>query len=69
MNVLLDVPVGQWRHLTAGELATINKMVSTSDKTAPQPKSLKAKKQDVKKEIRPVKKTTNNSQGKFRKKS
>lgn len=39
MNVALDVPVGQWRDLTAKELDAINNMVSTSEKTAPQPKA------------------------------
>lgn len=33
MNVLLDVPVGEWRDLSSEELSTINKMVSTSAKT------------------------------------
>lgn len=32
MNVQLDVPVGEWRDLTAEELQTINKMVSSSTK-------------------------------------
>lgn len=41
MNVLLDVPAGEWRDLTAEELATINKMVSTSVKTeTPKPVKL-----------------------------
>ena len=34
MNVLLDVPVGEWRDLTPAELKTINEMVSDSEKTA-----------------------------------
>ena len=34
MNVLLDVPVGEWRDLTSIELAEIHSMVSTSEKTA-----------------------------------
>lgn len=34
MNVRLgDLPVGKWRHLTADELCTINKLISTSVKT------------------------------------
>lgn len=37
MNVQLDVPVGEWRDLTREELETINKMVSTSEKTAATP--------------------------------
>ncbi len=33
MNVKLDVPVGKWRDLTAGELTQINQLVSASAKT------------------------------------
>lgn len=33
MNVSLDIPVGEWRYLTAEELATIQEMVSDSVKT------------------------------------
>ena len=33
MNVHLDMPVGQWRHLTAEEISEINRMVSQSAKT------------------------------------
>ena len=33
MNINLDVPVGKWRDLTAGELKEINRLVSTSSKT------------------------------------
>ena len=33
MNVHLDVPKGQWRHLTAEEISEINRMVSQSAKT------------------------------------
>jgi 23S rRNA pseudouridine2604 synthase len=33
MNIELDVPVGEWRYLTAKELNEINKMVSHSSKT------------------------------------
>ncbi|HSI69388.1 MAG TPA: 23S rRNA pseudouridine(2604) synthase RluF [Gillisia sp.] len=33
MNVQLDIPVGEWRDLTAEELQTINTMVSSSTKT------------------------------------
>lgn len=32
MNVLLDVPVGEWRDITEEELKAINEMVSTSSK-------------------------------------
>ncbi|UJH89710.1 23S rRNA pseudouridine(2604) synthase RluF [Antarcticibacterium sp. 1MA-6-2] len=39
MNVQLDVLRGEWRNLTEGELATINSLISTSEKTAPQPES------------------------------
>lgn len=34
MNVMLDVPEGKWRHLSAEELRVINQMVSSSAKTA-----------------------------------
>ena len=39
MNVLLDVPVGEWRDITDEELNTINEMVANSIKTykAPEP--------------------------------
>lgn len=33
MNVTLDLPVGQWRDLTAEELAEINRLVENSEKT------------------------------------
>jgi 23S rRNA pseudouridine2604 synthase len=33
MNINLDVPLGKWRHLTKGELAEINRLVSDSAKT------------------------------------
>jgi 23S rRNA pseudouridine2604 synthase len=33
MNISLDVPVGEWRDLTAKELAEINRLVETSAKT------------------------------------
>ncbi|MEA1785000.1 23S rRNA pseudouridine(2604) synthase RluF [Arenibacter sp. GZD96] len=33
MNVSLDIPVGQWRHLTPSEFAEINRLVSASSKT------------------------------------
>jgi 23S rRNA pseudouridine2604 synthase len=33
MNILLDIPVGQWRHLTDAELAELNKLVASSAKT------------------------------------
>lgn len=33
MNVHLDMPEGQWRHLTAEEISEINRMVSQSAKT------------------------------------
>lgn len=33
MNVLLDVPVGEWRDITEEELREINEMVSASSKT------------------------------------
>jgi len=33
MNIVLDVPVGEWRYLTDKELATINDMVADSAKT------------------------------------
>ncbi len=33
MNVLLDVPVGKWRNLTAQELREINRLVLNSSKT------------------------------------
>ncbi len=42
MNVHLDVPVGQWRELTAEELAEINRLVSDSLKTT---KNTQAKKE------------------------
>jgi 23S rRNA pseudouridine2604 synthase len=40
MNVLLDIPVGEWRDITENELNTINEMVTNSIKTykAPEPK-------------------------------
>tara|TARA_R100001369_G_scaffold21881_6_gene39831 strand:+ start:42575 stop:43426 length:852 start_codon:yes stop_codon:yes gene_type:complete len=40
MNVLLDIPVGEWRDITDEELGTINEMVTNSIKTykAPEPK-------------------------------
>ena len=33
MNILLDVGVGKWRHLTKKELAEINRLVANSKKT------------------------------------
>jgi 23S rRNA pseudouridine2604 synthase len=33
MNVVLDIPTGEWRDLTSKELQTINSMVSESGKT------------------------------------
>jgi 23S rRNA pseudouridine2604 synthase len=33
MNIVLDVPVGEWRYLSEKELATINDMVADSAKT------------------------------------
>ncbi len=33
MNILLDLPVGKWRHLTANELNEINRLVKDSKKT------------------------------------
>lgn len=33
MNVALDVPVGNWRHLTSAELKEIYRLVSSSEKT------------------------------------
>lgn len=33
MNVLLDIPVGEWRDLTDAELTEINRLVSASSKT------------------------------------
>ncbi|MCH2225665.1 MAG: 23S rRNA pseudouridine(2604) synthase RluF [Crocinitomicaceae bacterium] len=33
MNISLDIPVGEWRDLTASELEEINKLVSSSTKT------------------------------------
>ncbi|CAM4224896.1 23S rRNA pseudouridine(2604) synthase RluF [Gillisia limnaea] len=33
MNVVLDIPTGEWRDLTSKELQTINSMVSESEKT------------------------------------
>lgn len=33
MNIILDIPVGEWRDLTATELAEINDSVGDSDKT------------------------------------
>ncbi len=33
MNVVLDIPTGEWRDLTSQELKTINSMVSESEKT------------------------------------
>lgn len=33
MNINLDVPVGKWRDLTAGELTEIHRLVSSSSKT------------------------------------
>jgi 23S rRNA pseudouridine2604 synthase len=33
MNVTLDIPVGEWRNLTKGELQTIHQLVETSSKT------------------------------------
>ncbi|MBA3900379.1 MAG: 23S rRNA pseudouridine(2604) synthase RluF [Bacteroidetes bacterium] len=37
MNILLDIPVGKWRHLTETELNEIKRMVSTSAKTFEDP--------------------------------
>lgn len=34
MNVKLDIPLGEWRELTKGELQTLNSMISDSKKTA-----------------------------------
>lgn len=34
MNIHLDMPLGKWRHLTEKELSDINKMISSSEKTA-----------------------------------
>ena len=33
MNISLDVPIGQWRDLTAKELQEINRLVASSSKT------------------------------------
>ncbi|MEH6681749.1 MAG: 23S rRNA pseudouridine(2604) synthase RluF [Sediminicola sp.] len=33
MNIVLDVPVGKWRHLTHAELSGIKKLLETSTKT------------------------------------
>ena len=33
MNISLDIPVGQWRDLTASELKEINRLVADSTKT------------------------------------
>ncbi|WP_350292016.1 23S rRNA pseudouridine(2604) synthase RluF [uncultured Croceitalea sp.] len=33
MNVMLDVPIGKWRNITAAELLEINRLVSDSSKT------------------------------------
>ncbi|WP_298506755.1 23S rRNA pseudouridine(2604) synthase RluF [uncultured Maribacter sp.] len=33
MNISLDIPIGQWRDITAAELQEINRLVSTSAKT------------------------------------
>ncbi|GAO30229.1 pseudouridine synthase [Geofilum rubicundum] len=33
MNILLDIPVGKWRHLTDAELSELNKLVASSAKT------------------------------------
>jgi 23S rRNA pseudouridine2604 synthase len=39
MNISLDLPVGQWRHLTEKELSTIKRLVEHSTKTSPYAKS------------------------------
>ncbi len=55
MNVLLDVPVGEWRDLTSKELSEIQAMVSTSEKIA-RPQEIKktsaAKNFEAKKTLR-----------------
>ncbi|WP_350288342.1 23S rRNA pseudouridine(2604) synthase RluF [uncultured Croceitalea sp.] len=33
MNVMLDVPIGKWRNITAAELLEINRLISDSSKT------------------------------------
>jgi 23S rRNA pseudouridine2604 synthase len=33
MNIELDIPLGQWRHLTSEELAAINGLMVHSSKT------------------------------------
>jgi 23S rRNA pseudouridine2604 synthase len=33
MNIVLDMPVGKWRHLTHGELSGINQLLASSSKT------------------------------------
>lgn len=33
MNILLDMPVGEWRYLTPNELDEINRLVTSSEKT------------------------------------
>jgi len=45
MNVLLDIPVGEWRDISEEELNTINEMVTNSIKTykAPEPKKRNTK--------------------------
>ncbi|MCM4160397.1 23S rRNA pseudouridine(2604) synthase RluF [Antarcticibacterium flavum] len=49
MNVQLDIPLGEWRDLTAEELQTIQKMVSSSTKThEPATSSKKLKTEPVK---------------------
>ena len=35
MNITLDMPIGQWRHLTDKELSTIKRLVEHSTKTSP----------------------------------
>ncbi len=39
MNITLDMPIGQWRHLTDKELSTIKRLVEHSTKTSPYAKS------------------------------
>lgn len=34
MNIPLDMPVGQWRHLTKAELSELNRLIGHSSKTA-----------------------------------
>ena len=71
MNVELGyLQTGDWRELTDEEMNEINKMISTSSKTAEaSPKKLQAKKANSKKRAAPAKDNFNKKSASFRKSS